>query len=68
MNEIIKEFVGKYCLVTVMGEGVQGVVLSVQDNWLVLRQGTGISYKLSTQTVVNIDHISSIREMPAKKK
>ena len=61
MNELIRRFVGKQCLVySENGNAVQGVVETVEGNWVSVqtKQGTEL---------VNLDYISRIKEKPAKK-
>lgn len=63
MNEIIKRFIGKECIVyTMMGESaqVQGTITDVQENWVVIDTGFG-------DDVVNIDYITRVREYPRNK-
>ena len=61
MNELIRRFVGKQCLVySENGNAVLGVVETVEGNWVSVqtKQGTEL---------VNLDYISRIKEKPAKK-
>lgn len=64
MYEIIKRFIGKECIISMMtGETsqVQGTIKDVQENWVVIDTGYG-------DDVVNIDYITRVREYPRNKK
>lgn len=63
MYEIIKRFIGKECIISLMtGETsqVQGTIKDVQENWVVIDTGYG-------DDVVNIDYITRVREYPRNK-
>lgn len=63
MYEIIKRFIGKECIISMMtGETsqVQGTIKEVQENWVVIDSGYG-------DDVVNIDYITRVREYPRNK-
>ena len=61
MNEIIKQFKDKECLVYTMSSQVSGVITAVCDNWIEIDSG-------KEKSVVNIDYIMRIREYPKDKK
>jgi len=57
MNEIIKEFIGKECVITFVYSNITGVIESVDGNWVSIRpknQG-------SVTEILNTDHISRIK-------
>ena len=60
MNEIIKQFKDKECLVYTMSSQVSGVITAVCDNWIEIDSG-------KEKSVVNIDYIMRIREYPKNK-
>lgn len=63
MYEIIKRFIGKESIISLMtGETsqVQGTIKDVQENWVVIDTGYG-------DDVVNIDYITRVREYPRNK-
>ncbi|MCL2513529.1 MAG: hypothetical protein FWF08_06470 [Oscillospiraceae bacterium] len=55
MNEAIKSFIGKKCHITTMNATVTGVVESIQDNWLTVRNAK------KGDEIINIDYISRIK-------
>ena len=59
-NEVIKNFIGKDCIITTFQTQVTGIIESIEDNWVILRVGERIE-------IVNIDYISRIQEYPLKK-
>lgn len=59
-NEVIKKFIGKDCIITTFQTQINGVIESIEDNWVILRVG-------DKTEIVNIDYISRIREYPLKK-
>jgi hypothetical protein len=61
MNEIIKNFIGKECLIYTFQTQVSGVIESLENNWISVRSG-------DSSEIVNIDYISRIREYPKNKK
>ena len=67
MSEIIKSFIGKQCMVKIMGEIEIGTLASIEDNWLVL-ENDSISKWKSSHKIINLEHISCISEWPNKKK
>jgi len=62
MNEVIKGFIGKECIVSTMNSNVTGVVEAVDENWVSIRPRN----KTATE-IMNTDHISRIREHPRNK-
>jgi hypothetical protein len=60
MSEIIKDFIGKECVISTMNTDVVGVIESVQENWVRTQTPAG-------SQIVNIDYVSSIREYTRKK-
>jgi len=61
MNESVRQFIGKNCLIYAYNNQLIGTVVSVEDNWLTIRTKTG-------SELVNLDYISRIREYPTKKR
>jgi len=61
MNESVKQFIGKSCMVYTYNAQMTGTAVSVEDNWLTLETKTGTE-------LVNLDYISRIREYPRGKK
>ncbi|MBW9147915.1 hypothetical protein K2F40_02825 [Clostridium sp. CM028] len=61
MNEIIKNFIGKECLIYTFQTQIVGVIESFENNWISVRTG-------NSSEMVNIDYISRIREHPKNRK
>ena len=61
MNEIIKNFIGKECLIYTFQTQIVGIIESFENNWISVRTG-------NSSEIVNIDYISRIREHPKNKK
>ena len=59
MNEALKRFVGKECIITTMSENIIGIIESVEDNWIVVS---------GSAEMVNADYVSHIKEFPKNKK
>jgi len=59
-NEVIKNFIGKDCIMSTFQTQITGVIESIEDNWVIIRVGEQIE-------IINIDYISRIREYPLKK-
>jgi len=62
MNEAIKKFIGKECIITTMNESVTGMVESIEDNWI------SVTSAKSKAEIINIDYISHIKEYPKNEK
>lgn len=60
MSEMIKEFIGKECIVYTFQNQVTGVIEKVEGNWISIK-------KDNTYEILNIEYISRIREYPRKK-
>lgn len=60
MNESVKQFIGKSCMIYTYNAQLTGMVVSVEDNWLTIKTKTGTE-------LVNLDYINRIREYPVKK-
>ena len=60
MNESVKQFIGKNCLIYTYNNQLTGIVVSVEDNWLTIKTKAGTE-------LVNLDYINRIREYPVKK-
>ena len=60
-REMVKEFIGKVCLVSLFNEvsGIMGKIITVEDNWIKVDE-KGIS------RMVNGDMIRDIKIMPEK--
>ena len=56
MNESVKGFIGKECIVSTMTANYVGSIESVEDNWITVKSKKG------RIEVINLDHISRIRE------
>lgn len=61
MNEIIKSFIGKECLIYTFQTQITGVIESLENNWISIKTG-------DSSEIINIDYISRIREYPKNKK
>ena len=63
MNEAIKNFIDKECIITPMNASLSGQIVgvleSVEDNWVTIRGKKG-------KEVVNVDYISRIQERGKK--
>jgi len=64
MNESIKNFIGKECIVTTMNASVTGVIDSAEESWITLSR----SGKSDGSEIINIDYISRIQEHPRTRK
>ena len=64
MSEMIKEFIGKRCLIYTAGTSAccDGTVENVEGNWVKLSHADG-----STE-LISVDYIQRIREYPVNKK
>ncbi len=60
MNESIRQFVGKNCLIYTYNSQLTGIVVSVEDHWMTIKTK-------NASELVNLDYISRIREFPVKK-
>lgn len=60
MNELIKDFIGKECIVYTFQSQVTGIIEKVEDNWISIK-------KDDNTEIVNIEYINRIREYPRKK-
>lgn len=60
MNEIIKNFIDKRCIVCTFDNQIVGTITDIKDNWVVLLKQGG------TKDAINIDYITWIREYPKK--
>ena len=60
-QELIKEFIGKVCSITVFNEafGVTGKILAVEDNWLKVESK-------GEARLINGDMVCDIKILPAK--
>jgi hypothetical protein len=67
MIDIIKDFIGKECIISTMKSDVIGVVESVQDNWVRVKTTANEASDGNTSDIINIDYISRIRLFPRKK-
>ena len=61
MNEVIKNFIVKECLIHTFQTQVSGVIESIENNWISIKTKGKIE-------IINIDYISRIREYPRNKK
>ena len=60
MNEIIKEFIGKECIIYTFQTQIIGVIERIQDNWIYVKSDNNVE-------IINLEYISRIREYPRKK-
>lgn len=66
MNELVKEYIGKECIIalcsesSISGERI-GTVTRIVDNWVEIKINGG------TTEIINLDYISRFREYPRKK-
>lgn len=60
MNEIIKEFIGKECMIYTFQTQIIGVIERIQDNWIYVKSDNNVE-------IINLEYISRIREYPRKK-
>lgn len=59
MNEIINKFIGKECLITTYNSSLEGVIESIDGNWICVKNK-------DNEEIVNIDFISRIKPVPLK--
>jgi hypothetical protein len=64
MNEAIKSFIGKECIITMMNATITGVVESVEDNWITVHS----TKKSGSNEIINIDYINRIQKYPKTNK
>lgn len=61
MNELVNQFIGKYCTVTVAGfSSYSGTIASVCDSWIRLTEKSG------AERLINLDYICDIKEIKKK--
>ena len=61
MNEILKQFVGKDCIITTMNETITGTLETVEDRWLVIAP---LNSRNAGKEIIQLDYISRVREYP----
>lgn len=63
MNEIIKQYIGKDCLVFITNQTsvVKGKIIELNENWMTVNTKNG-------NESINIDYIVRIMEQPVDKK
>ncbi|HOP09951.1 MAG TPA: hypothetical protein PK629_00505 [Oscillospiraceae bacterium] len=61
MNESVKQFIGKSCMIYTYNNQMTGTVVSIEENWMTIKTKSG-------SELINLDYISRIREHPAKKR
>jgi hypothetical protein len=64
MDNAIKAFIGKECIIYTISSQVAGVIESVDDGWVTVRPA---NKENAAPEIVNTDYISHIREYPRKK-
>lgn len=62
VNELIKKYIGKNCIVSTgsFGGTVRGHISAVEDNWIEINTKKGFQ-------LINAEFITNISEVPAKK-
>ena len=60
MNESVKQYVGKNCMIYACNSQMTGNVVSVEENWMTLQTKAG-------SMLINLDYVSRILECPIKK-
>ena len=60
INDMIKNYIGKECLIYTFQTQVAGVIESIEDNWISVKTA-------GASEIINIDYISRIREYPKNK-
>lgn len=60
MNNMIQKYIGKECLIYTFNSQITGIVESLEDNWISVKDG-------DNSEIINIDYVSRIREYPKKK-
>ncbi|MGL4336038.1 MAG: DUF6897 domain-containing protein [Turicibacter sp.] len=61
MNEIIKNYVGKECIIYTLSQQISGTIETIETNWIVVKTNSG-------EEIINVDFIIRIREYPLTKK
>ena len=65
MNELVRNYVGKHCVISTMGSGFDGnymgFIREIQENWLLVESKKGTD-------IINLDYVVRIQELPLKKK
>ena len=61
MNDIIKNFIGKKCVIYTFQNQITCVVEKTEENWVFIDNN-------GSKEIVNIDYIARIREYPKNKK
>lgn len=59
-QEVIKNFIGKECLIYMMNSQIAGTIEALNDNWLSVKVGDNVD-------IINVDYIGRIREYPVGK-
>jgi len=62
MNEVVKTFIGKECIISTINANITGIIEAVDENWVSIRPRNKSCVEL-----MNTDHISRIREHPRNK-
>lgn len=60
MNEIVKGYIGKDCIIYTFQSQVTGIIETVENNWISVKTKSG-------EEIINMDFISRIRAYPLKK-
>ena len=60
MNDAIRTYIGKECVVSTLDDTLTGTVKEVADNWLILTTKDG-------DESVNLDYVKRVREYPRDK-
>lgn len=63
MLKIIGEFIGKKCAIETIDKDYEGVIESVEENWIVVRDAW-----FETKAVVNLEYVTGIRLCKVKTK
>ena len=63
MSDIIKQFIGKECIISTMRQNIVGTVESADGSWIkIVTKGNA-----DFPDVINLEYISRIREYPKKR-
>lgn len=61
MKELVKQFIGKECIIHTIDSNIEGVIKEVYDSGMIIERNSG------EREIVNLDFITRVREYPRKK-
>lgn len=62
MNDLIKNYIGKDCVIYSSGlTTITGIIEEINENWISVRTAEGLE-------VLNLDYVNRIKEYPLNKK